>query len=302
LNDGEKYLFDIHALPTKEKERSYKSLETRVWTHTKAQFIARYLQYFVYITRHGTYLDAFAGPQDHKKLKCWAARLVLRNKPRMLRHFVLCEKSPKGLKYLEKLKGKEKPKFDLRIIAGDSNVTLPKFLSENPIKDKEATFCLLDQRTFECNWETVKAVAAHKKKGNKIELLYFLAQGWLNRSLAALKKDPEGDLHRWAGPKWKELVDAHNADRPDVLRRRFQEELGYKYAAFFPIFKKGSKTRIMFYLIHASDHEEAMGLMRRAYVNEMKTHEPPPQSEFALGLAPVAGSAMSGAGRATAYR
>ncbi len=299
MTHDETYLFDIHALPTRERERCYKSLETRVWTHTKAQFIARYLKYFVFITKHGTYLDAFAGPQDFRKVKCWAARLVLRNKPRMLRHFILCEKGKKGLERLEKLKAKQPPKTDLRILAGDSNQTLLAYLQANPIKETEATFCLLDQRTFECNWDTVKAIAAHKTKGNKIELLYFLAQGWLDRSLAALKRNPEGVLTRWAGPKWKELVDAHPAERPDVLRRRFQEELGYRYAAYFPIFKKGSKTRIMFYLIHASDHDQAMGLMRRAYANEMKAHEPPPQGELP-GIASASASPVRRLGKAAA--
>jgi hypothetical protein len=33
-----------------------------VWTENKAQFIMRYLRYFVYITKHGTYIDGFSGP------------------------------------------------------------------------------------------------------------------------------------------------------------------------------------------------------------------------------------------------
>ncbi len=33
-----------------------------VWTHNKARFIMRYLRYFVFITKHGTYIDGFAGP------------------------------------------------------------------------------------------------------------------------------------------------------------------------------------------------------------------------------------------------
>ncbi len=34
-----------------------------VWTEHKANLIARYLYYFVLITKHGTYIDGFAGPQ-----------------------------------------------------------------------------------------------------------------------------------------------------------------------------------------------------------------------------------------------
>ncbi len=41
-------------------------LRTRghVWTENKAKLIARYLRSFTYVTKHGTYLDAFAGAQE----------------------------------------------------------------------------------------------------------------------------------------------------------------------------------------------------------------------------------------------
>src|SRR5580704_11966978 len=62
-----------------------------VWTDNKARFIMRYLRYFVYITKHGTYIDGFAGPQQEKETDAWAAKLVLESEPRRLRHFHLCD-------------------------------------------------------------------------------------------------------------------------------------------------------------------------------------------------------------------
>ena len=56
------------------------------------KLIERYLFYFVLITKHGTYIDGFAGPQDPSKPDYWAARLVLANQPRWLRHFHLFER------------------------------------------------------------------------------------------------------------------------------------------------------------------------------------------------------------------
>jgi hypothetical protein len=50
---------------------------------------------------------------------------------------------------------------DIHIYHGDFN---------SKIDEKEATFCLLDQRTFECDWQTVEKLARYKKSGNKIEL------------------------------------------------------------------------------------------------------------------------------------
>jgi hypothetical protein len=49
----------------------------RLWTGNKAMLIERYLYYFVLVTKHGTYIDGFAGPQDTDRPESWAARLVL---------------------------------------------------------------------------------------------------------------------------------------------------------------------------------------------------------------------------------
>jgi len=42
------------------------------------------------------------------------------------------------------------------VFCGDFNAKVDSILSSRRIGEKEATFCLLDQRTFECHWSTVK--------------------------------------------------------------------------------------------------------------------------------------------------
>jgi three-Cys-motif partner protein len=273
--EPQQHLFDVEALPTKERAKLLKTLQTRVWTATKAQFIARYLRYFVYITKHGTYLDAFAGPQDLNKPEAWAANLVLTSKPARLRHFRLFEKSPVGIERLKTLRTAVGAGRDIEIFPGDSNCELPRFLSEHPIAEKEATFCLLDQRTFECDWATVAAVAAHKRHGNKIELFYFLCSGWLERALSGLKRDKNAVMTKWWGRSdWRTFEIAERMERPVIMARRFMSELGYKSANAYPIFKEASDSRIMFFMVHASDHPEAPELMTRAYNNAMEPLEP----------------------------
>ncbi len=41
-----------------------RALERPLWTHNKAKLIERYLYYFVLVTKHGTYIDGFSGPQS----------------------------------------------------------------------------------------------------------------------------------------------------------------------------------------------------------------------------------------------
>ena len=73
---------------------------------------------------------------------------------------------------------------DVQTYAGDFNERVADILATRG--EREATFCLLDQRTFECQWATVQLLASHKAK-KKIELFYLLADAWLGRALSATK-------------------------------------------------------------------------------------------------------------------
>src|SRR5438445_31776 len=73
------------------KVETFKQIEHPIWTKNKAKLIERYLYYFIWVTRHGTYIDGFAGPQRIEQPEMWAAKLVLENRPAWLRHFHLFE-------------------------------------------------------------------------------------------------------------------------------------------------------------------------------------------------------------------
>ena len=101
------FLFDPSEFPPISDispQACFKAFTNPVWTENKAQFIMRYLRYFVFITRHGTYIDGFAGPQEEKESDCWAAKLVLNSEPRWLRHFYLCDYKKSQVTFLERLK------------------------------------------------------------------------------------------------------------------------------------------------------------------------------------------------------
>lgn len=267
-------LFPDTAPELRRRPRTYKRITQAIWTEDKAQFIAKYLSYFVQITKHGTYIDGFAGPQSPDDKDSWSAALVLKNEPKWLRHFYLCEISPAGLRDLEALAKRERESKDrhggnihrkIEVCQGDFNSMVEQILNPQNISQKEATFCLLDQRTFECHWSTVKKLAAYKTApANKVELLYFLGVGWLHRAISGIRH--EDRMVRWWGDgDWKVLVDLRSIDIAERVRERFRVELGYKYVAAYPIFESKKTNRIMYYMIHASDHEEAPALMVRAH-------------------------------------
>jgi three-Cys-motif partner protein len=100
---------------------------------------------------------------------------------------------------------------------------------------------------------------------NKIELFYFLAVGWLGRTLAATTKDVES-LDAWWGRKdWDQLIGLKKQTMADIFVRRFKKDFGYKSVKPWPIYEKETGGNIMYYMIHATDHPEAPKLMSRAY-------------------------------------
>jgi three-Cys-motif partner protein len=258
-----------------------------VWTENKAQFIMRYLRYFVYITKHGTYIDGFAGPQAERETDSWAAKLVLESEPKRIRHFHLCDANASQVARLEKLKALQPThdtsgkavNRDITIYPGDFNRHVCKILDAGTISEKEATFCLLDQRTFECEWATVEKLARYKKSGMKIELFYFLANSWLNRALSA-QKDMEKLARWWGRDDWTKLREMSRDGRRDAMVERMKGELGYKYVMPWQIFKRKTGGIVMYYMIHATDHPEAPVQMSRAYRNTVLPLEPVEQLDL----------------------
>jgi three-Cys-motif partner protein len=278
-----------------KKPQTYKRIDHPIWTENKAKFIRHYLRYFVQITKHGAYIDGFAGPQSFEHPETWCAALVLASDPKWLRRFFLFELSPQGYQALEELVAAESEARDrngkkvnrrIELFPGDFNDNVDKILCEEKIPQKEATFCLLDQRTFECQWATVQKLAAFKQPPhNRIELLYFLGVGWIHRAFAGVRD--EQLLSRWWGqPGWESLKDRTSWEIANLVRTRFANELGYRFAAAYPIFENNDGNRVMYYMIHASDHEEAPALMIRAHARAVRALAPNLQGSLPYPEAP----------------
>jgi three-Cys-motif partner protein len=282
-------LFPGMESEVRKKIRKYKRYDQALWTENKAHFIQQYLKYFVQITKHGAYIDGFAGPQSPKHLGSWSAARVLESEPKWLRKFFLCEISRPGLNALKKLvdsqsqardkKGHKIPRR-IRIYPGDFNKSVDRVLREGGITQKEATFCLLDQRTFECHWSTLKKLADYKKPpNNKIELLYFLGVGWLHRALAGIRKSDKALLW-WGKSDWRDLRLMSSFHIVELVCERFRGELGYACVAAYSIFDKAEGDRVMYYMIHASDHDEAPALMVRAHYKAVRSRPSAVQTPF----------------------
>jgi three-Cys-motif partner protein len=251
-----------------------------IWTQNKARLIERYLKYFVFVTKNGAYIDGFAGPQEETDdSELWSASLVLRSEPRWLRKFFLFDLDNDQVRRLEALRDREAPLREkshrIVVTGGDFNEKLIELLAATPITEKEATFALLDQRSFECHWESAKRLAEYKPAGQpKIELFYFYPQGWDGRALK-MQKDEEVLRRWWGRDDFHVIRDGDPGTRHLMFVERFKNELGYKHVAAWPIWEReDGGGRIMYYMIHATDHDEAPKLMSRAYRKAVDPTEP----------------------------
>jgi three-Cys-motif partner protein len=147
--------------PPAEKPQLFKTQQRPLWTENKAKLIERYLFYFVLVTKHGAYIDGFAAPQDPDNPDSWACKLVLESQPPFLREFWLCDLDPSGVAALKSMVSHiERPKYRrIEVVCGDFNVKVHEILRGCKITSSTASFCLLDHRTFECDWATVRTLA-----------------------------------------------------------------------------------------------------------------------------------------------
>jgi three-Cys-motif partner protein len=188
--------------------------------------------------------------------------------PKWFRDFWLCDINPEGLEKLKELRDAHATaKRQVTVLEGDFNDRVSQILASGRITERTATFALLDQRTFECAWQTVETLSRHKSSGNKIEIFYFFPTGWVDRSIAAVKRpETEQKVQRWWGRSdWPDLQGTDGTARARMVAARFEQELGYRKAEVFPIHSSTRGGRVMYHMIHASDHPEALSLMVRAY-------------------------------------
>jgi three-Cys-motif partner protein len=265
---------------TPDSEPKIRTIKYPIWTESKASLIEHYLFYFVQITKHGTYIDGFAGPQTEDDSELWTAKRVLNSKPHWFRNFFLIDASRQQAEHLRCLK-ESQPEIrnrKINVFEGDCNVIIPEILKSREITDK-ACFCLLDQRTTECHGATVKTVAEYKS-GNKIEIFYFLMNWWFGRTLSAEQNTDK--LDRWFGSSgWRVFRELKPLARAMHMCDRFKNELGYKSAKPWPIYGDAQDgNRVMYYMIHATDHPEAPKLMSRAYAHTVRPDKSARQSWF----------------------
>lgn len=266
-----------------------KRVKDQIWTRNKALLIDRYLRYFVKVTGHGTYVDGFAAPQQETDLSNWSARRVVEatstdRRRKRLQHFHLFEYNSKRMRFLRQLRDEHNPPHDIQIYRGDFNERVDEILVPTVITPKEATFVLLDQYAFECDWSTVEKLARYQEpRTYRLELFYFLCNWWFNRSKAmAIDKK----IRWWGRDDADDFFSITNGwDRAMLMSERF-EDLGYSDVKPWAIYSSKEGSGVAYFMIHATDHPRAPVLMRSAYEDAVRPPKNDRQLAMELGVDP----------------
>ena len=233
------------------------------WTRAKLEILAHYLAAFASASKRAAeriYLDAFAGEgvgTDRLTGEQFegSARVALgvQNPPfTRLRFF---EVQPLTRDLQSRLE-QQYPDRDIRVYAGDCNVTIPKALADLQEVRWAPTFAFLDPDGMEVAWKTLVALADHKrgyrgphptKPEYKVEMwILFPSQG-LIRTLQ-LKTEPSSmDAARatrlFGDESWRAIHALRRAGRSDgaearehfvnLMRWRLERALGYQWSSIW---------------------------------------------------------------------
>ena len=280
--ENELQLFDPG--PATPSEILTKTLDRPVWTENKADLIAKYLRYFVFITRHGTYIDAFAGPTEcryHTILDC-------QESPRQ-RTKVVAPTSIYSTNHLNKCNDcsnwPQRTSLGMcRFIKATRIRSFSRYSQWHRSVKRRPRFAYWISEPFQCEWQLCEHVSKLRPGTRKVEQFYFLANWWMSRALSGIKT-PEGEekARAWFGQDdWRTLGSLTSLERAEVFADKFKTELGYRSVKPWPIYRRDNATGgVMYYMIHATDHDEAPKLMYRAYCKAVD----PPESVDQLSLA-----------------
>jgi len=243
------------------------------WTAIKLEYLDNYLQAYVTATKRagGTYyIDAFAGCGECTLRK--TGRVVEGSAWRALKAvppftcYYFIEKDEGSAAYLREAilaKGIE----NAHVYTGDCNTVIPNTVLHGIPTDRPS-FAFLDPSGLQLHWQTVAALAAHRK-GLKMELLILYPYDMV---IARWLRTPNvfPALTRFYGDEgW--MIEAQRSfelkETPDQRRARFVElyrskllGLQYEHVEVFGLFYSGQRP--LYHVVFASDSEVGLRIMR----------------------------------------
>jgi len=264
------------------------------WTQSKLQILEDYLGAFLTAcsgrAKGAVYLDAFAGEGAGRdrltdsefdgSARIAAAATASNGSGFCFNHLRFVELKTTRADEIRKEFHAAFPDRDIDVVPGDCNEQIPRLLAEMP-EDLTwyPTFAFLDPFGIELHWDTINALAAHKRtRTYKVELFMLFASPAIMR-IAGLTEakavfDADERLTRLFGcDDWRPIVDARRSHRiggdqareafVNVMRWRLAHDLRYQRTHVLE-FKNSGGTPI-YHMVFATDNGAGDRIMAQLY-------------------------------------
>jgi three-Cys-motif partner protein len=265
------------------------------WTRAKLGMLAEYLGGFATASKgqaERVYLDAFAGEGTGLDRLTrvefpGSARIALEAGDRAgftrFRFFELGQKATE----LESQLQADYPDRDIKVHEGDCNETIPATLAELRALRWAPTFAFLDPDGMEVAWETLAALAEHKrgyrpdaslKPEFKVELWMLFPTSGIVRTLAfeeeKVSPSHEARATRLFGTnRWRRIYELRvsgeisaaeaREEYVNLMRWRLERNLGYRFSHPFEL--KNTRGATLYHMIFATDHDAGTRIMESIY-------------------------------------
>ena len=270
------------------------------WTRAKLEMLADYLAGFATASKGQSeriYLDAFAGEGaglDRLTGEAFpgSARIALEaGEGAGFTKFRYFEMGQRAAELQSRLRA-DYPDSDIKVYEGDCNATILDALSELKELSWAPTFAFLDPDGMELAWDTLVALADHKrgyrsasstKPEYKVELWMLFSTSGIVRTMAL---DPgkvsAADIARanrlYGSEEWRPIYDLRlggeisaaeaREEYVNLMRWRLERVLGYRFAHPFEL--KNTKGSTLYHMIFATDSDAGTRIMEAIYEKAAK--------------------------------
>jgi three-Cys-motif partner protein len=264
------------------------------WTQSKLQILDDYLAAFLTASslraRGAVYLDAFAGGGAGRdrltdlefdgSARIAAAASATNDSGFRFTYLRFVELNRTRADDIRKEFHSDFPGRDIDVVPGDCNQVIPRLLTDMP-NDLTwyPTFAFLDPFGIELRWDTIRALADHKRdRTYKVELFMLFATPAIMRIAGLTPEKAVADAGArltalfgcddWqpiVGARRKGLIGGDQAREAfvNVMRWRLAHDLGYQRTHVLEF--KNSRGTPLYHMVFASDHDAGDRIMASLY-------------------------------------
>lgn len=260
-----------------------------IWTQSKLDLLRDYLDAFTTTTKNKSkeriYLDLFGGEPENVDRTTLnpideSARVALDTVNPLFSRLRFFELAPNAARLRATLE-QEYPGRDVQVYEGDCNHRIGEALADLHRDDVAwaPTFAFIDPNGPDCHWNTLEALAGHKRSTakTKVELWMLfpapLFQRMLPKTGSVRQEDDARITVMYGTPEWHAILAAKldcgitateaREEYVNLMRWRLEKVLGYGWT--HSLLVNNESNRPIYHMVFATDSDPGKKIMRDLY-------------------------------------